>query len=196
MAGATVNTSLGVLQSSLRFEVPIESKRLVDETLEVLKGVGSGSNLCVASNRAHAALAVQKEVRKEQLRSFLHLSSDNYIVVGGYYLCEPVPAPRRDNKPFWICRILSYNEEHCSVQWLEQANYLNPYTDPWVFHGCSATTMDPGILAARVEMGGTWNRTTEYTVDQKYRKLCTYWAQKWATINTDVVPQTDESALR
>jgi hypothetical protein len=61
------------------------------------------------------------------------LRAADFLKLNSFYIIDPPAPPRRDNKPFWLGRLLRVdnNEEHAWVQWMEQPNDSDPITDPW-----------------------------------------------------------------
>jgi hypothetical protein len=41
----------------------------------------------------------------------------DYLTVTRFYICDPPGGTRRDNKPFWIARLLAYNEHKAQVRY-------------------------------------------------------------------------------
>jgi hypothetical protein len=40
----------------------------------------------------------------------------DYLCATNFYICDPPGGSRRDNKPFWIARLLAYNEHKAQVR--------------------------------------------------------------------------------
>jgi hypothetical protein len=54
-----------------------------------------------------------KETALDRMKSLR--ADPDFIKIGEFYICQAPAPPRKDNKPFWIGRLLNYNEETAKV---------------------------------------------------------------------------------
>ena len=125
-----------------------------------------------------------------------------FLEVGQFYIARPPDPPRDDTKPFWVGKLLSIDtvNDRVGVQWLDQAEDLNPVTDAWGVDTWVRAGSNDVVFAAttclydRVRLTiHRQQKSGHIYKDDAY--LAKYWAETWDSTFMACDPHADEMPL-
>ena len=128
------------------------------------------------------------------------MRAGGFLELNKFYIIDPPAPPRKDNKPFWIGRLLRIDtdETHAWVQWMEQSNDDHPIDDPWEtreklwFRTNDSSGIRTLITSLHENIGMIHStrakKSTQMKICSRDHKKANYWAERFTGLGSRVEP--------